>query len=85
MKNLTREDLKEVKMEIIQELQNFLLPQKQSKSEFLRSSEVKKILGCSDSKLETLRKNGTLSFTKVGGTIYYNNNEISNLFLKQNL
>lgn len=39
--------------------------------ELLRTDEVKKILKLKDSSLATLRQNGTLPFTKVGGTIYY--------------
>ena len=77
---ITKDDLKTLKLEIIEELKGILITQPQTTPEFLRSSQVKKMLGCSDSKLETLRKNGTLSYTKLGGTIYYNFSEISNLF-----
>ena len=77
---ITKDDLNTIKLEIIEELKSVLVLQPQTNPEFLRSSQVKKLLGCSDSKLETLRKNGTLSYTKVGGTLYYNYSEISNLF-----
>ena len=65
--------------EIIEELKDFLTIPK-SNPDFLRSSQVKELLGCSDSKLDTLRKNGTLKYTKIGGSIYYNYSEICNLF-----
>lgn len=39
--------------------------------ELLRTDEIKKILKLKDSSLATLRQNGTLPFTKIGGTIYY--------------
>ncbi|MDP1765195.1 MAG: DNA-binding protein [Sediminibacterium sp.] len=81
MQHITKDDLKTLRLEIIEELKNILVNQKQTNPEFLRSSQAKKLLDCSDSKLETLRKNGTLSYTKIGGTIYYNNSDISKLFL----
>ena len=77
---ITKEDLKTLKLEIIEEVKKVFVPQIRSNPEFLRSSQVKELLSCSDSKLETLRKNGTLSYTKIGGTIYYNNNDLSKLF-----
>lgn len=38
---------------------------------WLKSSEVKKMLGISHGTLQTLRNNGSIPFTKVGGIIYY--------------
>ena len=38
---------------------------------WLKSIEVKDMLGISDGTLQNLRINGTLPHTKVGGTIYY--------------
>jgi len=46
----------------------------------LKSAEVKKILKCSDSKLDTLRKNGTLKFTYLDGTYYYKLSDVNSLF-----
>ena len=80
MRQITKDDLNSLKLEIIEELKSVLVLQPQTTPEFLRSSQVKKLLGCSDSKLETLRKNATLSYTKVGGTLYYNYSDISKLF-----
>ena len=51
--------------------------------ELLRTDEVKKILKVKDSTLATLRQNGTLPFTKIGGTIYYFKKDIIKL-LKDN-
>ncbi len=78
---ITKEDLKTIKLEIIEEVKKVFVPQIQPNTEFLRSSQVKKLLSCSDSKLETLRKNGALTYTKIGGTIYYNTNDLSKLFI----
>lgn len=58
-------DMKEVKG---------LLSTRQTKNDFpqlLRTSEVKKLLKIGESTLATLRQNGSIPFTKVGGTIYF--------------
>ena len=39
--------------------------------EWLKSADVMQMLGCSPGTLQNLRVNGTLPFTKMGGTIYY--------------
>ncbi len=58
-------DVREVKELVKRQKQERLVPK------LLRTDEVKKILKLKDSSLATLRQNGTLPFTKVGGTIYY--------------
>lgn len=79
MTTITKDDLKTLKQEILKEIKG-VLNQQSITAEFLRSSQVKQLLGCSDSKLETMRKNGTLSYTKIGGSVYYNQKDISKLF-----
>ena len=39
--------------------------------EWLKSADVRKMLGISSGTLQTLRINKTLPYTKIGGTIYY--------------
>lgn len=80
MGQVTQTDLQNFKQEMIDELKRLINNQPQAIPEFLRSSQVKSLLGCSDSKLETMRKNGTISHSKVGGTIYYKSEDISKLF-----
>lgn len=38
---------------------------------WLKSSEVRKLLGVSHGTLQNLRNNGTIPFTKIGGVVYY--------------
>ena len=80
MELLTKDDLSKIKIEIIQEVKKIISPVSLENPEFLRTSQVKELLGCSESKIETLRKNGTLPFQKVGGSIYYKYSEIKKLF-----
>ena len=39
--------------------------------EWIKSNEIKKMLGISHGTLQTLRNNGTIPFTKIGGVIFY--------------
>lgn len=80
MELLTKDDLSKIKFEIIQEVKKIITPVSLENPEFLRTSQVKELLGCSESKIETLRKNGTLPFQKVGGSIYYKYIDVKNLF-----
>jgi len=47
---------------------------------WLKSSEARKLIGVSAGKLQTIRDSGMLSFTKIGGNIYYDQDEIVRLF-----
>ena len=47
-----------------------------SLKKYLKSSEVMELLQVSPGTLQTLRINGTLPYTKVGGILYYDSEEI---------
>ncbi|HMV08133.1 MAG TPA: helix-turn-helix domain-containing protein [Cyclobacteriaceae bacterium] len=49
------------------------------KKKWLKSGEVKKLLGISNGTLFTLRLNGKLSPNKIGGTLYFSYDEIAKL------
>jgi hypothetical protein len=66
----TKQDLETLKAELIQEIKQMLDNQPKIKK-WLKSNEVKEILNCSDSPLQNLRINGTLEYSRVGGTVYY--------------
>jgi hypothetical protein len=67
---LTREDIKNFKIELLEEIKRIILPASEQK-EWLKSADVMKMLNCSPGTLQNLRINNTLPFTKMGGTIYY--------------
>lgn len=46
---------------------------------WLKSHEVRKLLQISPGKLQTLRSSGALPYTRIGGIIYYDEADISNL------
>lgn len=81
---LTVGDLEIFRTELIQEISDVLKNAIGSPAKkWLKSSEVKKLLGISTGTLQNLRINGTLSYSKIGGTAYYDYDEIAKL-LKNN-
>ncbi|WP_430905571.1 helix-turn-helix domain-containing protein [Maribacter sp. 2-571] len=77
---ITTDDLREFKLELLDDIKNLL--SKQTKGvlkKYLRSSEVMELLQVSPGTLQNLRINGTLPYTKVGGIIYYDTEEIQNV------
>lgn len=77
---LTVGDLEIFRTELIQEIRILLknltgAPAKK----WLKSSEVKRLLGISTGTLQNLRMNKSLSYSKVGGIIFYDYYEIVKL------
>jgi hypothetical protein len=69
---ITREDLNEFRTLLLSDLSAMLNSTKpQQQKQWLKSTEVRKLLNISPGTLQNLRINGTLSYTKVGGIIYY--------------
>ena len=82
---ITSDDLREFKLELLDEIRVIIKEQKSNTSkQWLKSAEVRKLLNISPGTLQTLRINGTLPFTKIGGTNYYNVSDIDEL-LSENL
>lgn len=74
---ITTDDLREFKMELLDDIKNILNNQSKGRlKKYLKSSEVMDLLQVSPGTLQNLRINGTLPYTKVGGIIYYDAEEI---------
>ncbi|HEY0653293.1 MAG TPA: helix-turn-helix domain-containing protein [Chryseosolibacter sp.] len=77
---VTLGDLEALKSDLIQEIKSILNKTTTAPTKkWLKSTEVKKLLGISTGTLQTLRLNGTLSHSKVGGIIFYNHDQILKL------
>lgn len=77
---LTQGDLEVFKDEMLNEFKRIIKESiGQPGKKWLKSSEVKKLLGISHGFLQTLRDSGTLPFTKIGGAIYYDYEDISSM------
>ena len=74
---ITTEDLIEFKMELLDEFKSIInASEKFESKKFLKSAEIRKLLKISPGTLQTLRINGTLPYTKIGGVILYDLKEI---------
>ncbi len=47
---------------------------------WMKSNEVRKLLGLSHGKLQTMRNSGVIKFSKIGGSIYYDRQDIVDMF-----
>jgi hypothetical protein len=76
---ITKKDLQQFKLELLQEFKELLGHDNKPKAEWLRSSEVRTMLKISPGTLQNLRISGVLRSTKVGGMHYYNYEDIQNM------
>lgn len=78
---ITKEDLEQFKRELFAELKRPSLRTVKGTEHkaWLKSFEVRKLLGISAGTLQTLRRNGTLRFSKIGGLMYYRYEDIADL------
>jgi hypothetical protein len=77
---ITKQDLLSFKDELIEDIRKVLSsndslePQK-----WLKSHDVRKLLQISPGTLQKLRINGTLTYTRIGNTMYYERDKILKL------
>jgi len=82
---VTTEDLMEFKVELLEEIRKLLNNQSGSGSgskKWLKSTEVMKLLQISPGTLQNFRINGKLPFTRIGGSIYYDADEINKILME---
>lgn len=74
---ITTDDLREFKTELLDDIKKLLSQQASGNSKrYLKSSEVMDLLQISPGTLQNLRINGTLPYTKIGGIIFYDVQDI---------
>ena len=76
---LTREDLQQFRMQLLGELKEVLQQSKQTTKQWLKSSEVRKMLGISHGTLQNLRITRSLPYTKLGGIMFYKSEDIEKI------
>ncbi|SFA58540.1 Helix-turn-helix domain-containing protein [Pedobacter suwonensis] len=78
---ITKEELRQFKAELLDDIRELLRKPNaiESNKEWLKSYEVRQILKISPSTLQTLRINGSLPYSKIGGLLYYKNEDIKRL------
>ena len=78
---ITKEDLQQFKIELLESIEKLLQGKKTEEKLWLRTSEVRKLLNISAGTLQNLRINGTLSYSKIGGVLFYNYKDIEKLLM----
>lgn len=73
---LTKNDLIEFRQFLLQDIKEIFKTKNTQQKQWLKSSEVRKLLNISAGTLQTLRINRTISYTKIGGIIYYGHQDI---------
>jgi phage regulator Rha-like protein len=80
---LTTDDLREFKVELIEEFKRLISLVQASNytptKKLLKSSEVQELLDLSPNSLRNLRVSRVLPFTKINGTIYYDRSDIDQM------
>ena len=81
---VTTEDLQHFRIQLLNELKEFLLDLVKQKEhisiEGYKTKQVKQILGCCTNTLQALRISGKLRCRKIGGTLYYMREDVQRLF-----
>lgn len=77
---LTTDDLREFKLELLDDIKKLISTSNgQPQKKWLKSPEVRKLLNISPGTLQNFRINGTLPYTKMGGVLYYDYEELQKI------
>jgi excisionase family DNA binding protein len=81
---ITKDDLNQFKQELLNDLKQILQPQLKTDVKWLKSYQVRELLGLSRGTLQQMRDNGTLTATKVGSLWFYSSEDITSLMNRKN-
>jgi hypothetical protein len=76
---ITMEDLNEFRTLLLNDLKGIMQSKPLQQKQWIKSNEVRKLLNISPGTLQNLRINGTLTYTKIGGIMYYDQTDIEKL------
>lgn len=74
-------DISRLKKDLLQ-LRKLLRQQKPQEFPFIKSREVRKMLRISTSTLQMMRNKGQIPFTRLGGQLLYEYNDVKDLLIK---
>jgi hypothetical protein len=78
---VTIEDLEKFKQELLLEFRKIIKPANgNAQKKWLKTNEVLKLLCLSPGKLQTMRKSGALNYTRIGGSLFYDPEDINKMF-----
>jgi hypothetical protein len=80
---VTKDDLQVLRMQLMSDIKAILVAQSKGALapgvEGYKTKDVRKILGCSINKLVSLRVARKVRWKKIGGTVYYNREDVRRL------
>ena len=79
---VTREELQTLRLQILSDIKELIgqgVKTDETDMRGYKTKDIRNILGCSYGKLKSLRANGRIRAKKIGGTIYYNKEDIRRL------
>ncbi len=80
----TREDLEKFRVQLLNDIKQLIEPKQQvAVKQWLKASDVRRLLNISSGKLQTLRISGKLRSSKIGGVNYYKHDDIQQLLESQ--
>ncbi len=79
---ITKDDLQTFRLQLINDIKELFLPKLNRTKDWLRSSEVRKLLNISPGTLQSFRINGTIKSSKIGGIHFYQYSDIEKLLNK---
>jgi hypothetical protein len=81
---ITPEDLESFKWELLEEIKKVLSQRQATPAQrWLKSHQVRRLLTISPGTLQHMRVSGILPFTKVGGVIFYDAEDIEKMLVSQ--
>ena len=80
---ITAEDLERQLQKVVDEVKSAVTITDSDNVRWIRSKQVKELLGVSDSKLQTMRINRSITYSQIDGTYFYDKESILSL-LEQN-
>lgn len=80
---INAEDLERQLQKVVDEVKSAVTNNDSSNVRWIRSKQVKELLGISDSKLQTMRINRSITYSQIDGTYFYDKESILSL-LEQN-
>ena len=80
---INAEDLERQLQKVVDEVKFAVTNNDSSNVRWIRSKQVKELLGISDSKLQTMRINRSITYSQIDGTYFYDKESILSL-LEQN-
>jgi hypothetical protein len=76
---ITKDDLEKFRQVLLDDIKSLLRPPENNREEWLRCSDVRKLLRISTGTIQNLRISGKLKSSRVGGIHFYKRSDVENM------